>query len=293
MHKMKSLSLATLLLALMTLTSGCGERVMVFSPVGPVGRIEQRLIVTSIVLTAIVVIPVILLLWYILTKYRDRPDNTADYEPEWSESTTLEVIWWAIPIVIIGVLGAFTARDTFALTRPPERNATPLTIQVTSLDWKWLFQYPGQQVATVNYCYIPVGRPIQFVLTSNAPINSFWVPRLGGQEYTMPGMAMRLWLQADKPGKYFGSGANFTGHGFAHMTFSVRAVPQRQFNGWVQQVKHTSPALTEAGYNKLVQPSIVREMSFSSYPPDSFKRIIMKDGGMYMKHDMSVLDEPK
>src|SRR5579875_1567384 len=105
------------------LSTGCGERYLVFNPVGPVGRIEMRLIIISIVLVTIVVVPVIVLLWYIVNRYRDRPNNTAPYNPEWSESNVLETIWWGIPIVIVAILGVFTARDTFALTRPPEKNA--------------------------------------------------------------------------------------------------------------------------------------------------------------------------
>ncbi len=245
----------------------------------------------TFVLTAVIVIPVIGLLWYIVRRFRDVPGNDAPYKPDWSESTSLEVVWWAIPIVIVGILSVVTAKDTFALTRPPEKLSTkPVTIQVTSLNWKWLFQYPGQKVATVNYCYIPTNQAVQFVLTSDAPMNSFWVPRLGGQEYTMPGMAMRLWLQADKPDVYFGSGANFTGHGFAHMRFHVVAVPRAQFDNWVKQVKSSSPPLTELGLTELRKPGLTGQLTYSSYPPNSFTKMIMKDGGMYMAHDRGILD---
>ncbi|MCL6593543.1 MAG: cytochrome c oxidase subunit II, partial [Alicyclobacillus sp.] len=218
------------------LLSGCSPQYVVLNPAGPVGREELHLIELSFALVMIVVIPVLILLFYIVWRYRDRPDNKAPYKPEWSESKALETVWWAIPIVIVGVLGFYTGKTTFALVQPPETDTQPLTVQVTSLDWKWLFQYPGQNVATVNYVEIPVGVPIQFELTADAPMNSFWVPQLGGQEYTMPGMAMRLWLQADKPGTYYGTGANFTGEGFAHMQFQVVAVPQAQFDAWVKQV---------------------------------------------------------
>lgn len=273
---------------------GCDERVFIFHPQGPVARTEMRLIILSIVLVAIVVIPTLILLWYIVHKFRDRPNNNAPYEPEWSESKTLEIIWWTIPIVIVGVLGAFTVRTTFALTKPPEETAkAPITIEVTSLDWKWLFQYPGQNVATVNYCTIPAGTPVNFVLTSNAPMNSFWVPQLGGQEYTMAGMAMRLWLQADKPGVYYGHGANFSGKGYAHMQFNVIAKSKADFDQWVQNVRRNSPPLTRAGYTSLVKPSVIGQLSFSSFPPDIFDSSIMKDGGMYMKHDNFILNGTK
>ncbi|WDL99591.1 cytochrome c oxidase subunit II [Alicyclobacillus sp. ALC3] len=277
-------------LALSLGSTGCGREVMLFSPAGPVAAVEHRLIITSIVLVLIVIVPVIIMLWVIVSKYRDKPGNNARYDPEWSESKWLEMVWWGVPIVIIGVLGTITARDTFRLTAPPVPVSQPLTVQVTSLDWKWLFQYPDEKIATVNYCEIPANRPVQFVLTSNAPMNSFWVPRLGGQEYTMPGMAMRLWLQADHPGVYYGHGANFSGRGFAHMQFHVKAVPQAQYAAWAQKVKRTAPPLTSAGYNQLVTPKVVvDELSFSSYPAGSFEAIVNKEGGMYMKHDRTVL----
>lgn len=291
-HRAPYKILAGLLLTAVLLP-GCGRQFLVFNTAGPVAEVEKRLIINSTILVLIVVIPVIVLFAYIVYRYRDKPDNQAAYDPEWSESHILEVIWWGIPILIVGILGALTARDTFALTRPPTPVAGPMTVEVMSLNWKWYFQYPGQKVATVNYCVIPTNRPVQFVLTANAPMNSFWVPQLGGQEYTMPGMAMRLWLQADKPGTYFGHGANFTGEGYAHMKFDVVAKPQTQFDQWVQQVRQTAPALTETDYKNLVHPSVVEQMSFSSYPPDLFKETVMKSGGMYMKRDMQTLDHSK
>ncbi len=177
---------------------------MVLDPAGPVGREELHLIILSAVLVGIVIIPVIGLLAYIVWRFRDKPGNTAPYRPKWSESRVLEIIWWGIPIIIVGILGSATVKTTFALVKPPTQSAdmTPITVDVTSLDWKWLFMYPGQKIATVNYAVIPTGVPVQFELTADAPMNSFWVPQLGGQEYTMPGMAMRLWLEATRTGKY-------------------------------------------------------------------------------------------
>lgn len=277
----------TMILAPFLLT-GCGERFIVLKPAGPVAKIERDLIYTSTILTLIVVIPVIVLMFFIISRYRDRPGNTAPYRPDWSESKTLEIVWWAIPIVIIGILGTLTVRDTFRLVRPPATmTGPPLTVQVTSLNWKWLFQYPDQKIATVNYVAIPAGRPVRFILTANAPMNSFWVPELGGQEYTMPGMAMRLWLQADKPGTYFGSGANFTGRDYAHMKFNVIAKPEQGFQDWVRQVKATAPALTQAGYHDLAHPGTTGKKSYSSYPPGSFEKTVRLEGGMYMKHKLT------
>ncbi|EJY54433.1 cytochrome c oxidase subunit II [Alicyclobacillus hesperidum URH17-3-68] len=288
-------SLTFLSAALLVLfATGCGRQYMVLDPAGPVGREELHLIVMSAILVGIVIIPVLILLFYIVWRYRDKPGNTAPYTPKWSESKGLEVVWWGIPIVIVGVLGAFTAKTTFALTKPPAESAdvTPITIQVTSLDWKWLFQYPGQGIATVNYAEIPTGVPIQFELTSDAPMNSFWVPQLGGQEYTMPGMAMRLWLEADKAGTYYGHGANFTGAGFAHMDFNVIATSDSNFEAWVKQVKASSPALTKAGYAQLKEPSVIGTKSYSSFPPGLFNGTIWADGGQYMPNMMNQTGSP-
>lgn len=264
---------------------------LVLNPAGPVSRIELHLIVVSIILVLIVVIPVIVLLSYITRRFRDTPTNTAPYRPEWSESKLLEIIWWGVPVLIVGVLGAYTVYDTFALVRPPERSITPLTVEVTSLNWKWLFQYPEQGIATVNECDIPANRPIQFILTANSPMNAFWVPQLGGQEYAMPGMAMRLWLQADKPGIFYGHGGNFTGRGYAKMDFHVVARPQSDFDWWVSQIKKNSQPLTQTGFQQLLnQQNNMPTVFYSSYPPGSFERMISHQGGMYMQRDITIID---
>lgn len=274
--------LALLGLALM---SGCDtSKFIVLDPKGPVGSEELRLIIISAILCAVVIIPVIIIFAYIVIRYRDKPGNNAPYQPEWADSKVLEIIWWGIPVIIIAVLGVFTAKTTLNLTKPPVKNVKPVTVQVTSMDWKWMFTYPGQKVASVNYAEIPAGVPINFILTSDAPMNSFWVPQLGGQEYTMPGMSMGLWLQADKVGQYFGTGANFTGSGFAHMNFTVKAVPQADFNKWAASLKKNSPALTNAGFKALEKPGLSKELSFSSYPPGLFESIVNKNGGTYMPH---------
>jgi cytochrome aa3-600 menaquinol oxidase subunit 2 len=266
--------------ALMFLASGCSP--MVLTPAGPVGQEEKHLIILSTILVLIVIIPVILLLAFIVTRYRDKPGNTAPYKPEWDNNVTLEVIWWGIPILIIGILSFATAKTIFALTKPPEHSAKPLTIDVISLNWKWFFEYPDQKIATVNYAVIPTGRPVQFILTADSPMNSFWVPQLGGQEYTMPGMAMRLWLQADKSGTYYGHGANFTGTGFAHDQFNVISKPETDFNTWAKQVRDSNNPLTMAGFKQLQQPSLVKQMQFSAFPAGLFHSTVMKYGGMYM-----------
>jgi cytochrome aa3-600 menaquinol oxidase subunit 2 len=281
------------------LLAGCDRsKYIVLDPKGPVGQQELDLIIISVILCAVIIIPVLIIFVYLLTRYRDKPGNEAPYQPEWDDSKVLEIVWWGIPIIIVAILGVYTAKTTINLTKPPVKDVKPLVVQVTSLDWKWLFTYPGQKVATVNYAVIPAGVPVQFVLTADAPMNSFWVPQLGGQEYSMPGMSMGLWLQADKTGTYFGSGANFTGKGFAHMQFKVKAVNQADFNQWAAKIKKNSPGLTKAGYDSLTRPNNIEELSFSSYPSDLFEDIVNKNGGKYYHHmhgygdDMSKMSMP-
>jgi cytochrome aa3-600 menaquinol oxidase subunit II len=269
----------------MILLAGCdSSKYIVLSPKGPVGKQELDLIIISVVLCAIVIIPVLGIFVYMAVRYRDKPDNKAPYKPEWDHSNVLEIIWWGIPIVIVAILGVFTAKTTINLTKPPVKDVKPIVVQVTSMDWKWMFTYPGKNIATVNYAEIPAGVPVQFILTSDAPMNSFWVPQLGGMEYTMPGMSMGLWLQADKIGQYFGTGANFTGKGFAHMQFKVKSVKQSDFDKWAEGVKKNSPALTKTGYEALAKPSLEKEQSFSSYPEGLFESIVNKNGGKYYNH---------
>ncbi|WJH36074.1 cytochrome aa3 quinol oxidase subunit II [Paenibacillus sp. CC-CFT747] len=290
MGKTKWLSrLKVLLTAAMTmvLLSGCSDKFIVLDPKGPVAETQQKLIIISVILCAIVVIPVLALLAFIVYRYRDTPDNKSPYKPDWHDSKLLETIWWGIPIIIIGILGAYTVRDTYALAKPKVAADTkPLVIQVTSLDWKWLFTYPDQKIATVNYVQIPAGVPVHFQMTSDAPMNSFWVPQLGGQAYTMPGMAMQLWLQADQPGEYYGTGANFSGKEFAHMRFQVEAKPQAEFNEWAKGIASGSnAALTKEGYQELAKPgSVEKPVFYSSYPPELFDEIVDKNGGSYMEH---------
>jgi cytochrome aa3-600 menaquinol oxidase subunit 2 len=267
------------------LLAGCdSSKYIVLDPKGPVGHQELNLIIISAVLCAIVIIPVLGIFVYMAIRYRDKPGNNAPYKPEWDDSKVLEVIWWGIPVIIVAILGVFTAKTTINLTKPPVSNAKPIVVQVTSMDWKWMFTYPGKNIATVNYAEIPAGVPVQFILTADSPMNSFWVPQLGGQEYTMPGMSMGLWLEADKVGQYFGSGANFTGSGFAHMQFTVKAVKQSDFNKWAENVKKNSPVLTNAGYKTLSKPGLSKQLSFSSYPQGLFESIVNKNGGKYMTH---------
>ena len=266
--------------ALILLLTGCDDRYVMFNPAGPVAMTQYELIKLAVLMLSLIIVPVMLFFFYVLYRYRDKPGNKASYRPEWDDSKIMEIIWWTVPVIIVAILSVVTVRDTYALTKKPSPNK-PITIEVVSLDWKWLFFYPEQNIATVNHAPIPEDVPVQFVLTSDAPMNSFWVPELGGQLYTMPGMEMPLWLQADEPGVYEGKGANFTGKGFAHMDFEVIAKPQAEFDAWVESVKESEPAFTNEKYDQLKQPGITDEQSYSSYPPKLYKQIVDKNGGVY------------
>lgn len=269
-------------IALVGLLSGCGSQYIVLDPKGPVGEIQANLIVLSAALLAAVIVPVLIFFAYVLLRFRDKPGNKASFKPEWDDNKWLEIAWWAIPILVIGILSVFTVRDTFALAKPPS-DKEPMTIQVTSLDWKWLFLYPEQGIATVNYVRIPTDTPIRFELTTDAPINSFWIPQLGGQKYTLPGKALDLWLQADEEGTYYGTANNFSGEGFTEMKFTVTAESKPSFNQWVKKIKESSAEFTRQDYFELRKPGLVQTQQYSSYPSDLFKYIIYKNGGQYYR----------
>lgn len=281
-------SLSVLVLMLLTIT-GCAESVIVLDPKGPIAEQQRDLMIISTILVSIVIVPVLILTGFIVWRYRDKQGRKAKYTPNWEHNTKLEVIWWGIPIIIIAVLGIVTVKYTYALepSKPIESDKKEMTIQVTSLDWKWLFQYPEQGIATVNYVQIPEDVPIRFELTADSPMNSFWIPQLGGQIYAMSGMAMTLYLQADEQGVYWGSGANFTGKDFAKMYFDVNATSQEDFDKWVAEVKASSPELTLEGYNELAKPAASDVKMFSAFPEGLFERTVTKYAASHRHHQLS------
>jgi cytochrome aa3-600 menaquinol oxidase subunit II len=256
--------------------AGCGSEYVVLNPKGPVAQTQYELILLSVLLVAIIFVPVVGLTAFIVYRYRDKPNSKASYKPNWDHSTTLEVIWWSIPVVIIAILGYFTVRDIYALKESPNKEVEPITIQVTALEWKWMFTYPEQDIATVNHLKIPAGVPVKFLVSADGPMNSFWVPSLGGQIYAMGGMATELYLQADEPGVFNGFGANFTGEGFAHMQFDVTATTQEEFDQWVTEVKASESALTKEGYDELRKQGLSETLTYSAFPEGLFEEIVAK-----------------
>ncbi len=232
----------------------------------------------TVLLGVIVIIPVFTMLFTIAWKYR--ADNTkAKYEPEWDHSRLFETIWWGVPCVIILVLGVITwqAAHTLDPYKQLDSKAKPINVQVVALQWKWLFIYPEEQIASVNMVQFPEDRPINFQITADAPMNSFWIPKLGGQIYAMSGMSTNLHLIADHIGEYAGSSANISGEGFAGMKFTAKATSEADFDAWVNTTKQSSNMLDMTEYTKLASPS--KDVSPKTYmlmQNDLYDKIVMK-----------------
>jgi cytochrome o ubiquinol oxidase subunit 2 len=247
------------------------------APRGQIATAELNLIIFSVELMLLVVIPVIVMACWFGWRYRE--GNNAKYSPEWKHSTILEIVWWSIPCIIILILGTVTWKTTHSLDpyKPIDSQTKPVTIEVVSLDWKWLFIYPEYKIATLNYLNIPVNTPVNFKITAASPMNSFIIPQLGGQIYAMTGMKTQLNLMADTPGIYRGLATNYTGVGFAGMHFTTEVTSPEAFTTWVNSVKKTDGVLTSTIFwNELVPKSIDDPVrSFAQVDEGLFDSIIM------------------
>lgn len=240
------------------------HNVAVLNPQGTIADQQRQLLITSVLLMAIVVVPVLALTFGIAWRYREG-NKKAKYSPELSGNKWAEAIWWLIPFAIISVLASIVVVSSHQLDpfKKLESSKPPLNVQVIALEWKWLFLYPDQHVAAVNYLPVPTDRPINFQLTSDAPMNSFWIPQLGGQVYAMSGMSTQLHLMASSPGDYRGSSANISGEGFAGMTFNAHATSQADFDKWVADTQKSHNVMTIDTYNDLARQS-------KNVPPASY-----------------------
>jgi len=248
----------------------------VLQPAGVVGRKERDLIIFCAVLSIAVVVPVFSLLGYFAWKYREG-GTKAKYDPEQAGSRMAEIIWWLVPSFLMAIIAIVTWQSSYALDpyRPLESSKKTLHVQVVALDWKWLFIYPDQKVASVNEVAIPAGTPVDFEITSDTVMSSFWAPSLGGQMYAMPGMSSHLNLAADKPGNYEGVSANISGKGFAGMKFTVKAMSDTAFRGWVYDAKHAARPLSAANYAALARPSYNNAPAYYSGVQSSLYDTIM------------------
>lgn len=235
-----------------------GKQIDVLQPKGEVATAQRDLFIFTTALSLFVVIPVFVLLGYFSIKYRADNKN-AKYMPDWSENKFLELLWWGIPIVIIGVLGVVIYQTSHSLDPYKERaGGDPLKVQVIALRWKWLFIYPEQQIATLNYMPLPTDRPVTFDLSADAPMSAFWIPALGSQIYAMNGMTSKLNLKATEPGTYTGYTTNINGEGYAKMTFNTNVMNESKFSSWVKDAKESDKAMTMQAYNELSKPESVR-----------------------------------
>jgi len=254
-------------LPLVLLTLGGCDHLELLNPKGDIGAQERTLILIALGIMLTVVIPVIVLTLVFAWRYRET-NTKATYAPKWAHSTRIEVVVWTIPCMIVAFLAVLIWKTTHSLDpyRPLESKVAAVNVEVVSLNWKWLFIYPDYGVATVNQLAIPVGTPINFRLTSESMMNSFFIPQLGTQIYTMAGMQTQLHLIADEPGTYAGRSSAFSGPGFSDMHFDTVAMPRDQFDAWISQAKTAPVALDEATYKALEQPSI-------KTPPTTYARV--------------------
>jgi cytochrome o ubiquinol oxidase subunit 2 len=250
----------------------------VFDPQGPIALQERNLIITAVLLMLTVAIPMLILLYTFAWKYRAGNKN-AKRDPERVGGIFKQLLWWIIPAVIIVTLGIINWNTTHALDpfKPIASNNPPLTIQVVALQWKWLFIYPAQGIATVNFIEFPEQTPINFELTADAPMSSFWIPQLGSQIYAMAAMQTQLSLMANTTGEYTGKDTEINGAGYADMTFLAKSVSQSDFDAWVASVQQSSSSLTMDAYNALALPSENNpEAYYSSYDKNLYDTILIK-----------------
>ena len=229
----------------------------VLNPAGQVASRERDLIIITVLLGLLVVITVYVMTFAIAWRYREG-NKKARYSPELTGNRYAEALWWGIPSAIILVLSIITwqtshSLDPFKPLSAPGKQ--PMVVEVVALDWKWLFIYPKEGIASVNYVQFPAGTPVDFYITADAPMNSLWIPQLGSQIYAMPGMSTQLHLVAGKAGNYYGSSANISGQGFAGMNFIAHATSQTEYDNWLRVARSSPDKLDAGAYRQLARPS--------------------------------------
>lgn len=301
MYPNKSLLTRALALSALVALSGCNGIVM--KPHGDIAQQQADLIVTSTLLMLIIIVPVIVLTLVFAFRYR-QSNSEATYAPDWDHSTRLELVIWGAPLLIIIALGAITWISTHKLDpfRPLDRIAEdkplpvgvkPLEVYAVSMDWKWLFIYPEQGIATVNEMAAPVDRPIHFRLTSTNVMNTFYVPALAGMIYTMPGMETQLHAVINKAGAYDGLSAHYSGAGFSDMRFKFHGLSDDDFARWVAEHKAGGKTLTREDYLKLEQPSTREPVRrYASVEPGLWGAIVDRcvDGRKMCASQMMAID---
>lgn len=270
----------TLLIGLAALVStivltGCQTKTGVLHPVGLISDEERKLLFDGLILMLIVVIPTTIMVFAFAIIYRK--SKNAKYEPNWAHNNGLELVCWGIPCVLIVILGVWAWNTTHQYDpyRQLKVGGKPMVIQAVALRWKWLFIYPSKKIATLNYLEIPVNKQIEFQITSDAPMNAFFIPQLASQIYAMAGMRTRLHAIANKTGVLHGFSANFSGTGFTDMNYKVYVVSKNKFNSWAASVSKVKNPLTIPAYAKIAAPSVnTPPVFYSAVHPNLFNMIM-------------------
>ncbi|MGI4959025.1 MAG: ubiquinol oxidase subunit II [Janthinobacterium lividum] len=264
-----------LALAAMTMLTGC--KYSILDPKGAVGMAQKSLILTSTYAMLVIVVPVIILtLWF---AWRYREGSGARYEPDWAHSGIIEIFCWGIPCAIILFLGILTWTSTHELDpyKPLVSDKKPINIEVVALNWKWLFIYPDQGIATINEIAFPVDTPVTFHITSDSVMNSFFIPELGSQIYAMAGMKTQLHLIANQQGTFPGLSSFYSGRGFSDMHFNAISTTNEKFADWVANAKKSPSVIDAADYSKVAAPEEKAPVQyFSTVEPNLFNEIIAK-----------------
>lgn len=266
--------LATPLLVL----HGCSSGIL--DPAGPVAAGNKTVLVNALIIMLGIVVPTILATLAFAWWFR-AGNARAKFRPDFTYSGKIELLVWSVPALVIIFLAGLTWTSSHALApeKPLESRVRPVTVQVIALDWKWLFVYPEQGIATVNRLVVPVRTPINFRITSGTVMNSFFVPQLGSQIYAMSGMDSKLHLQADRPGRYRGLSAHYSGEHFADMTFFVDAVPPAAFQRWAASARGQGPVLDGPTFLRLAEAdSLAQPVTFRAVMPRLYDRIVANGG---------------
>jgi cytochrome o ubiquinol oxidase subunit 2 len=248
----------------------------ILDPQGPIGAAEKTILIDSLAIMLAIVLPTILAIFAFSFWFR-ASNARAFHWPDWEYSGRIELVVWSIPTLTVILLGgvAWLGAHHLDPAKPIEGSGEPLTIQAVSLDWKWLFIYPDQKVATINTLTVPAGVPLQFQLTSASVMNAFFIPQFGSLIYTMNGMNNRLNLRADTPGTFQGLSAHFSGDGFSDMHFDVHVVPSEQFSKWAQDASKAEKALDARSYEQIAKPSMKNAPAiYRLADPDLYRSIV-------------------
>jgi cytochrome o ubiquinol oxidase subunit II len=254
--------------------AGCEGNIL--DPKGPIAAAERTMLLNSVFIMLAIIVPTMIATVAFAWWFRDS-NKKAHYRPDWEFSGAIELAVWGVPlltIIFLGGIGWIGSHDVDPAVPIQSKNKT-LDVQVVALDWKWLFIYPDQHVASVNQLVVPVDTPLHLTLTSSSVWNSFYVPRIGSQIYTMKGMATQLNLLASEPGDFFGLSTHFSGDGFSKMTFTMKSVPSADFESWVKTAQGSGPVLDQAAYIQLEQQSIGdKPRTYQNPMPDLFQQVI-------------------